>query len=542
MSGSTPIKPARPPQGVSHSLDPILPDVRSWHGFQRRDLAFLAMMPALLLCGMNSTFTDLARPFAMSELSSDRYRYQWVPGCTLLGSVIGMAVMPWCRNHFGLKNTFVAGLVVFTVGSLACGLTLNVEMLGAARFIQSVGNGLVVTTVLAILWREFPDHRDGAIAAYVLGLYFGRIFAPSFAGYLINTISWRSIFYFNGPVAGVAAVLNYHLLQDDEPRDEALEPFDWEGLILLVGFVICLEMGLFRFQKWGWQMSNEFWAVSTAGAWLLSWFLYHEWTCSHPLLDLRLFKLPRFTLAVAIKAMCDMTFFSVLSLLVTYMAVTRDYERWNTGLTLLPGVVAMSTALALTSWLGRRSDRKARLLAGVAGLILGTWLLSSIDLYTDKFWIACYVMLWASSAGVVASPLICISQEEMTPPQIASSAGIKNMMLVLPAFIGGNVVSIFIERRSDAHFDSMRQSMIPNRPPVDDVRRDLIDYFTLHGLDPSEAASQAARLLGRYTKDYATVYAYQSVLQMIALVMFGALILAFLLRPLPPHASGPSRG
>lgn len=539
----SPIPDRLPPAAMAPSLDPVLPDVRSWHGIQRRDLTFLAMMPTLLLCGMNSTFTDLARPFVMNELSSDRYRYQWVPGCTLLGSVAGMAVIAWCRNHFGLKNTYLAGLVIFTLGSLACGLTPNVEMLGVARFVQGWGNGMVVTTVLALFWREFPDHRDGAIAAYVLGLYFGRIAAPSFAGYLINTISWRSLFYFLVPISSLCAVLNLYLLQEDEPRDEAPEPFDWEGLILLLGFVVCLELGLFRFQKWGWRMSNEFWAVLALGSLLLAWFLAHEWTTRHPLLDLRLFRIRRFALSVAIKAMCDMTFFSVLSLLVTYMAVTRDYERLNTGLVLLPGVAAMSTALALASWLGRRSYRKLRLVLGVAGLIWGTWLLSSIDLYTDKTWIALYVMLWAAAAGTVASPLICISQEEMTPPQVASSAGIKNLMLALPAFIGGNVTAIFIERRGDAHFDSMRQSMVPNRPPADDVMRQVVDYFTLHGLDPSEAPGQAARLLGKYTRAYATVYAYQSVLQMIALVMFGALFLAFLLRPLPPHApAGPGRG
>lgn len=538
-----PAPDAAPPSRIARSLDPVLPDVRAWHGIQRRELIFLAMMPTLLICGMNATFTDLARPFVMNELSSDRYRYQWVPGCTLLGSVAGMAMIAWCRNHFGLKNSYLVGLVVFTIGSLACGLTPNVEMLGVARFVQGWGNGMVVTTVLALFWREFPDHRDGAVAAYVLGLYFGRIAAPSLAGYLINTVSWRSLFDFLVPISGVCAVLNFHLLRDDEPRGEALEPFDWEGMILLLGFVVCLEFGLFRFQKWGWQTSNEFWAVSALGGALLAWFLAHEWATEWPLLDLRLFRIRRFALAVAIKAMCDMTFFSVLSLLVTYMAVTRDYERLNTGLVLLPGVAAMSTALALTSWLGRRSDRKLRLVLGVLGLILGTWLLSSIDLYTDKSRIAACVMFWAASAGLVASPLICISQEQMTPPQVASSAGIKNLMLALPAFIGGNVAAIFIERRSDAHFDSMRQSMTPNRPPVDDVMRRVVDHFTLHGLDPAEAPGQAARLLGSYTKAYATVYAYQSVLQMIALVMFGALFLALLLKPLPPHApAGPGRG
>jgi EmrB/QacA subfamily drug resistance transporter len=524
------------------SDDPISPDVRTWHGVQRRDLALLAIMPALLLAGMTSTFTDLARPFVVNELSSDRYRYQWVPGCTLFGSVTGMALIAWLRGRFGLKASFVAGLAIFMLGSLACAATPSFEMLGVARFVQSWGNGMVLTTVLAVFWREFPDHRDGAIAAYVLGLYFGRIVAPSISGYLINLAIWRAVFYFNVPIASFSAVLTYHLLQPDEPRREERTPFDFEGLILLQGWAVCLMLALFRFQKWGWATSNEFWAVSALGLVLFVAFVAYEFACPYPLLDLRLFALPRFTLAVAIKALADLTFFTVVGVLVTYMAVTRDYQRVNSGLVLLPAVAAMATTLALTAWLGRREDRKGRLIVGLSGMVLGTWTLSSIDLFTDKVWTAAVMAGWAASAGLVASPLICISQEDMTPAQVASSAGIKNLMLALPAFVGNNVFGILIERRGDAHFDAMRQSLVPNRPPWDDVRLGLIDDFTLHGAGPAEAASQASHLLGQWTHDNATVFAYQSAFQILAVVMALAVVLAFLLRPLPPHAPGPCRG
>ncbi|WP_406700032.1 MFS transporter [Singulisphaera sp. Ch08] len=522
--------------------DPIPPDVRVWHGIPRRDLVVVAIIPTLLLAGMTSTFTDLARPFVVNELSSDRYRYQWVPACTLLGSVTGMSLIAWMRTRIGLKNSYVIGLILFALGSLACATAPNMELLGLARFVQGWGNGMVVTTVLAVFWREFPDHRDAAISAYVLGLYFGRILAPSVSGYLINLPSWRSIFYFNVPIAAVAVVLTFHLLQEDEPREKSRSSFDFEGLVLLLGWVLCLMLGLFRFQKWGWYTSNEFWLVMAAGLVLFVWFVAHEFACPDPLLDLRLFAIPRFSLSVAIKGLADLSFFTVVSVLVRYMAVTRDYERVTTGLVLLPAVVTMGTALVLTAWLGTRSDRKTRLVIGLIGMALGAWLLSSLDLYTDKFWTAAITAAWAGAAGLVASPLICISQEEMTPEQVASSAGIKNLMLVLPAFVGNNLLGIFIERRGDSHFDSMRQSIIPNRPPLADVRRELVDYFTLQGLGPDEAAAQAVRLVSRFTHDHATVFAYQSAFQILALIMVLSVALAFCLKPLPLHATGPHRG
>ena len=524
------------------SDDPMPPDVRTWLGVERRDWVVLAILPGLFLAGMTSTFTDLARPFVVTELASDRYRYQWVLGTTLFGSVSGMSLMPWIRGRYGLKRCYVLGLIVFTLGSLACAMTPNMELLGVARFIQGWGNGMVVTTVLAVLWREFPDRRDAATAVYVLGLYFGRIVAPSFSGFLINLPSWRSIFYFNVPVGAASAVLASDLLRPDEPGEASRDPFDLEGIVLLLGGVFCLMLGLFRFQKWGWSTSNEAWMVSAAGVVAFAWFVAHELHLPHPLIDLRLFAHRRFALSVAIKALADLNFFTVVSLLVRYMAVTRDYERTTTGLVLLPAVLTMGTSLLLTARLGTRANRKPRLVIGLSGMAVGTWLLSGVDLYTDKRWICAVTAGWAAAAGLVASPLICISQEDMTPQQVASSASIKNLMLVLPAFVGNNLAGIFMERRTDSHFDAIRQTLMPNRPPVGDVLQQLVDYYTLQGLGPAEADRQARALIAGFARDYAAVFAYQSAFQVLALVMVVAIVLALTLEPLPPHAPGPLRG
>ncbi len=150
---------------------PLEPDRRTWHGLQRRVLAAAAVTPALILTGMNSTVTDLARPFVVSELASDRYRYQWVTGATLLGAVAGYSLIGWMRARFGLKAAWIMGLVIYTFGSLACPVTPNSEFLVLARFVQSWGSGMAVATVQAILWREFPRHRDAALSLYVVGLY-----------------------------------------------------------------------------------------------------------------------------------------------------------------------------------------------------------------------------------------------------------------------------------------------------------------------------------------------------------------------------------
>jgi EmrB/QacA subfamily drug resistance transporter len=521
---------------------PLDPDRQTWHGLQCRVLAAAAIAPALIQTGMNSTVTDLARPFLVPELASDRYRYQWVTGATLLGAVAGMSLIGWWRARFGLKRAWVTGLVIYTFGSLACAMTPNSEFLVVARFVQSWGNGMAVATVQAILWREFPNHRDAAISIYVFGLYFGRILAPSLSAFVIaNYTSWRSIFLLEVPAEALAVFFTAKLLQPDQPDQEERRPFDIPGFILLLFWVTCVMLALYRFQKWGWQTSSVFWLVSGLGVLAFTAFLVREFTTPEPLLDLRLFAIPRFAVYVAIKAIFDTNFLVIVPLLTVYMVVTRDYMRSTAGLVFLPAIVSMGTSLALGAWFGTRANRRARLVLGLTMMAVGTWLLSSVDLFTDKRWLAAVVALWACGAGLMASPVICTPLEGLDPQQVASSASIKNLGRVLPSFVGGGLISVLIERRTDARFDSMRQLLVTNRPPTLDVYNGLVDYLTLHGLSPGDAAGQARRMISQFLRDNATVYADQAAFQYLALLPALGVALAFLLQRIPADAPGPKR-
>jgi MFS family permease len=162
------------------------------------------------------------------------------------------------RARFGLKRAWITGLVLYTLGSLACALTPNSEFLVLGRFIQSWGNGMAVATVQAILWREFPRQRDAALSLYVFGLYFGRVLAPSLSAFLISHFpSWRSIFLMEVPIECFAIVFTSRLLQPDQPGQERRRPFDLPGFALLLFWVVCLMLALYRFQKWGWSWSGS---------------------------------------------------------------------------------------------------------------------------------------------------------------------------------------------------------------------------------------------------------------------------------------------
>jgi MFS family permease len=503
----------------------------------------LALVPAMLLAGVTATFTELPRIFVVTELASDRYRFQWVTGATLVGSVIGMSSLGWLAGHIGLRWCFLIGLFLYAVGSATASQADGTDVLAVSRFVQSWGNGMVATTVLALLWREFPRHRDLGIAVFAFGIYFGRIAGPSVSSWLVTHDTWRSVFYFTAAAGAVTLFIAWRTLLPDAPTREPAGAFDFTGLVLLVGWVICLVIGLYRFQLWGWQRANETIEVFALGTGLFGVFLWQQITARRPLLELKLFRRHHFAMGVIIKALVDGQFFAVLAILTRYMAITRDYPRVTTGEVLLPAVGAMAVTLAVTAHFGTRDNRKLRLLIGLFGMTVATWQLRRIDLFTEKEWVSVVVAVWAGAVGLVASPVICIAQDNLLPEEIANSASIKSLGLVLPGAVCGGLIAIASERAGDAYFDTLRQTVQVNRIPIGDVTAGLTDWITrIHGSGPGAAAVQSAQVIGRYVRATASVYADQTAFGWLSILSAGTFVIACFLRKLPPEAPGPKRG
>jgi len=508
----------------------------------RERLAAVCGFAAALLYGVHSTLPDLPGPFEVVNIGSDRYRFQWVSGASNLGSLAGMAMLPWLRSRFGLRRCYFAGLWLYAVGDLA-GIWVRDDMvLAATTLVAALGNGLLITTVLSLLWLEFPGRRDWSVGLYVAGLYLGRIVAPSISGALANEPSWRTVVAAPAAVAGLVLIGAYESHRaDDAPRDTH-DPFDFPGLILLLVWVTCLFVGLSRFQLWEWDTSDATAIVYAVGVLAFAGFLARQFTAAHPLFDLSLLGNRRFALAVVIKAAADVTFITVLLAVARYMVSERGYPRTTTGLVLLPCVLSMLLALFLTARYGTRSNRKFRLVLGMIGMAVCTWQLAGIDLFTDKRWLAAVLAVWAGCAGLAGSPVVCINFDSLTPKQVAASASIKNVMRVLPTMVGVGVLTVFTDLRAAAIFDRERQTLEANRPPAADVSAWIQQQVAPFSARPADLPAQADHVIDGWVMANARVWATQAVLGYFALIAAGAAMLSLFLQPLPPDAPGPLRG
>ncbi|MBY0525230.1 MAG: DHA2 family efflux MFS transporter permease subunit [Gemmataceae bacterium] len=503
-------------------------------GIARKWWVVVTFMPSLALMGLNSTIIDIPNLVMIPELDTDRYRYQWTIGASLFGAMIGMAMLRWLRDRFGLRTLYVTGMFVYAVGMAGCGSASDVPRLTPFRFLQGLGEGMVVSNVLATMWREFPVQKDLAMAFYGVSLYFGKVIAPSVGAWITDNPNWHWIFYGPAIVALVTFILSWWILLPDKPADVTPAPFDFPGLWLLVIWVLALIVCLFRGQKWGWTNSRE-WVV----LWALFLFSFIAWVTreaitDHPLIDLRLFRRRTFVLTMLSKSLYVINMYGVISTLCDYMVTTRGYPRTTAGLVLLPGALAMGASLILSGIIVRGWDRKSRIVGGLAGMTIMTWQLSVIDLYTDKWLLCGLFVLWGAATGLVISPLLVLASEGLTQTEVVTSAALKNMVRIMPGTFGATLIGTLVTRRSDANFDYLRQDITHNRAVAENVAGALTTHLTSQGSDRLAAHEQASHVVGSYIHANATAFASQTALQYLALGTAASVLLALFLRP--PHA------
>lgn len=348
----------------------------SARGTSARPLLILAVCcMSMVVVVMDVSIVNVALPDIGSQLHASAAGLQWTVDAYALVLAVFLVLSGSLADRFGRRRMFLIGLVVFGLGSLACGLAPTIGWLVAARAAQAVGGTMLNPVAMAIVANTFSDQRERARAIGVFGSMSGLALAlgPVLGGLLVGAFGWRSVFVVNVPVVILAVVLAARFVP--ESRAERARRFDPIGQLLVA---VLLGGGVFAVIEGGslgWA-SPVVIAAGVAAALSAVLLVVVERRRREPLLEPRMFRSVPFAsaLVMAIMALCG--FQAFLFAITLYLQTVRGLSAWTAGLCMLPiGVLVLGLSPISGRIVGSRGARRPLLISGVALACAGVALL-----------------------------------------------------------------------------------------------------------------------------------------------------------------------
>jgi EmrB/QacA subfamily drug resistance transporter len=294
-------------------------------------LALALLCAVQFMVVLDIAIVNVALPSIQTDLHFSQENLQWVISAYAL--VFGGFLLLGGRlaDILGRKRVFMAGLVIFSIGSLLCGLAWSEESLIAARAVQGLGAATITPSALSILTTTFAEGRERNIALGAWGAVggFGAAAGVLLGGVLTDLLSWEWIFFVNIPVGIAGLVLAPILL--NESKDAHGQSHDIPGAVLVTTGLSLLVLGITQGQQWGWG-SAETIGVFISSAVLLAAFALWEQRQRDPLVPFSIFRLQTLTAANVAGFVMGTALFSMFLMLTLYMQLVLDFSPLKTGI------------------------------------------------------------------------------------------------------------------------------------------------------------------------------------------------------------------
>ena len=214
-------------------------------------VAGVVMLGAIMSI-LDTTVVNVAIDHLAIAFNSSLTTIQWVVTGYTLALAAVIPITGWAADRFGTKRIYMTSLVLFTLGSIASGLSWSAESMIVFRILQGVGGGMIMPTVMTILTRKAGPHRMGRVMG-ILGvpMLVAPIMGPILGGWLVDDVSWRWIFFINVPIGVIAFVLALMVLDRDQPQPA--HRLDWVGMLLLSPGLALFIFGLAESSSYGFE-------------------------------------------------------------------------------------------------------------------------------------------------------------------------------------------------------------------------------------------------------------------------------------------------
>jgi EmrB/QacA subfamily drug resistance transporter len=432
---------------------------------RRRWFALVVVCLAQLMNVLDTTIVNVALPSIQRDLHFTQGNLTWVINAFLITFGSFLLLAGRLGDLVGRKRVFLAGVSVFTVASLLCGVSPDQGFLIGARFLQGLGAAMSASVILAIVVTEFPEPADRAkaMSAYVFVAVAGGSLGLLAGGILTQAVSWHWIFFVNLPIGIATLVLGTKLI----PKDNGIgigAGIDWLGSLLVTGGLMSLVYAIVQATAHGWTSIQVlgFGAVALA---LLAAFFTWESRIENPIMPLRILRLRGLMASSAVRGFLVTGMYSTFFLGTLYLEHVLGYSSLDTGLAFLPWTMTVGVlSLGVTARVVRRFGTMPTLLVGMSLVAVGLVLLATAGPHAG-FFPTIFLAMFTIGLGIGSSfmPLLTIAMADVPAADAGLGSGIINVSQQVSGALGLAVLGTLATERSQtlvAHGHSVASSLL----------------------------------------------------------------------------------
>ena len=400
----------------------------------------VVFVSAMFMNIMDITIVNVALPTIGRDFHIEPTAVDGVVIAYLVSLAVFIPASGWLGDRFGGKRVLLLAIVVFTLGSVLCGLAQNMTELVVFRVLQGAGGGMMAPVGMAMLYRVFPPaERVRAASIMTVGTTLAPAIGPVLGGFLVTDFSWRWVFFVNLPIGIVAVIFGALFLERTGSIDAGR--FDVPGFVLGGAGLGLLMYGVSEGPLKSWS-STDVIASCVTGAVLLGVFVVVELRTTRPMVDLRLLSGRLFRSTNVVMFLAAAAFLGMLYLIPLYFQDARGLSALQSGLSTFPEAFGVMIGAQFASRLiYPRIGPRRHITGGLLGLVVCLLALTQITVTTNLWFIRALMFVLGWMMAQVMVPNQAASFAMITPESMGRASTFFNTMRQVGSATGVAVLS-----------------------------------------------------------------------------------------------------